>query len=399
MKELLEEEDMAIMSSMKIIGMTTTGAARYKDVLRRIQPKIVVVEEAAEVLEAHVVTTLSGQCQHLILIGDHQQLRPSPNVYDLAENFNLKYSLFERLVLNGLEHETLERQHRMRPEIAHFLRLIYPGLVDDHSVEVYPNVKGVSSNVYFVSHSSEEHRDEDLKSMSNDHEAMYVMALCNYLVLQGYSPSQITILTPYTGQVFLIRRLLRQRALLQDVRLCPVDNYQGEENDIVLLSVVRSVDGVERKPSIGFMKDENRICVALSRARMGLYVVGNFRHLSRNSDLWSRIVQAAKERGATGDSLRLACQNHPTEAQIEARTARDFDQAPEGGCMRPCGYRLDCGHVCERVCHSYDRCRLQVSKAVRKVALRQRTRLSTTLSRDLRTLYAGKLQATDFKTF
>ena len=355
MKELLEEEDMAIMRAMRIVGMTTTGAARYKNVLRRIQPKIVVVEEAAEVLEAHVVTTLSGQCQHLILIGDHQQLRPSPNVYQLAEKYNLKYSLFERLVINELEHETLERQHRMRPEIAEFLRLIYPGLIDDRSVRGYEAVKGVSSSVFFIGHSSEEHRDEELKSMSNEHEASYLIALCNYLVLQGYSPSQITILTPYTGQVFLIRRLLRDRPALKDIRLCPVDNYQGEENDIILLSVVRSYSGHDIKPSIGFVGDENRICVALSRAKMALYVVGNFKHLSRNSDLWSRVVQKANEMRVIGDSLRLTCQNHPEEAQIEARTAKDFDKAPEGGCMRPCGYRLGCGHVCERVCHSYDR--------------------------------------------
>ena len=370
MKELLEEEDMAIMRTMKIIGMTTTGAARYKNVLRRIQPKIVVVEEAAEVLEAHVVTTLSDQCQHLILIGDHQQLRPSPNVYDLAENYNLKYSLFERLVINELEHETLERQHRMRPEIADFMRIIYPGLIDDQSVQVYDSVKGVSTNLYFISHTSEEHRDEELKSMSNEHEASYLVALSNYLILQGYSPSQITILTPYTGQVFLIRRMLRERPTLRDIRLCPVDNYQGEENAIVLLSVVRSCSSSEVKPSIGFVKDENRICVALSRAKMGLYVIGNFRHLSRNSELWSKIVQKAKENGGVGESLRLSCQNHPEEAQIEARTAKDFNKAPEGGCMRECGYRLSCGHACERVCHSYDRdhvdykCRKPCSKTI-----------------------------------
>jgi len=109
---------------------------RYKNVLRRIGPRIVIVEEAAEVLEAHVVTTLSAQCQHLILIGDHQQLRPSPNVHELAERYQLKYSLFERLIINQLEHETLERQHRMRPEIADFLRIIYPALSDHHSVQV-----------------------------------------------------------------------------------------------------------------------------------------------------------------------------------------------------------------------------------------------------------------------
>jgi len=71
-----------------------------------------------------------------VCTGDHQQLRPSPNVYELAENYNLKYSLFERLVVNELEHETLHRQHRMRPEIANLLRVIYPTLVDDDSVTV-----------------------------------------------------------------------------------------------------------------------------------------------------------------------------------------------------------------------------------------------------------------------
>ena len=370
MKELLEEEDIAIMRTRKIIGMTTTAAARYKNVLRQLQPKIVIVEEAAEVLEAHVVTTLSAQCQHLILIGDHQQLRPNPNVYELAEHYNLKYSLFERLVINELEHETLVRQHRMRPEIAEFLRIIYPGLVDDDVVKVYDNVKGVSTNLYFVNHTYEEHRDEELKSMSNEHEATYLVALCNYLVQQAYSPSQITVLTPYTGQVFVIRRLLRQNPMVQDVRLCPVDNYQGEENDIILLSVVRSGSSRELKPSIGFAKDENRICVALSRAKIGLFVIGNFSHLSRNSDLWSKIVRRAKEMGVTGDSLRLTCQNHPAPSQIEARTAKDFNMAPEGGCMRECGYRLSCGHACEWVCHSYDRdhvdykCRKPCSKAL-----------------------------------
>ena len=52
-------------------------------------------------------------------------------------------------------------------------------------------MKGVSSNVFFVSHAAEEHRDEELKSMSNEHEASYLVALCNYIVLQGYSPAQV----------------------------------------------------------------------------------------------------------------------------------------------------------------------------------------------------------------
>ena len=57
-----------------------------------------IVEEAAEVLEAHIVVSMPRTTEHLILIGDHQQLKPSPTVYELALNYNLDVSLFERMV-------------------------------------------------------------------------------------------------------------------------------------------------------------------------------------------------------------------------------------------------------------------------------------------------------------
>lgn len=56
--------------------MTTTGAAKFRQTLQEVRPRLVIVEEAAEVLEAHTIITLSRACQHLILIGDHQQVRP-----------------------------------------------------------------------------------------------------------------------------------------------------------------------------------------------------------------------------------------------------------------------------------------------------------------------------------
>ncbi|KAH9515715.1 NFX1-type zinc finger-containing protein 1 [Bulinus truncatus] len=80
--EQRQMEDVHILQDAKVIGMTTTGAAKHRKVLQNVGPKIVVVEEAAEVLEAHIVTALSRHCQHLILIGDHQQLRPKTEVYD-----------------------------------------------------------------------------------------------------------------------------------------------------------------------------------------------------------------------------------------------------------------------------------------------------------------------------
>jgi superfamily I DNA and/or RNA helicase len=77
------------------------------------------------------------------LIGDHQQLRPSTAVYQLAREHHLDVSLFERLVRNDVEHCMLTVQHRMRPEIARLVNPLYTGLEDHDSVKIYPNIKGI----------------------------------------------------------------------------------------------------------------------------------------------------------------------------------------------------------------------------------------------------------------
>ena len=88
-------------------------------------------------------------------------------------------------------------------------------------------------------------------------------AFCRYLIQNGYTSQQITILTTYIGQMFLIKQCLRNVQSCQGVRVTCVDNFQGEENDIILLSLVRSND----QGNIGFLKTDNRICVAISRAK------------------------------------------------------------------------------------------------------------------------------------
>lgn len=81
--------------------MTTTGATRYQALISALEAEVIVVEEAAEVLEAHLVAVLTRATRHLILIGDHLQLRPGTAVYDLAKKYNLDVSLFERLARWG----------------------------------------------------------------------------------------------------------------------------------------------------------------------------------------------------------------------------------------------------------------------------------------------------------
>lgn len=208
-------------------------------------------------------------------------------------------------------------------------------------------LQGLTSSLFFLEHNHHEEEFKDGKSHQNEHEALFVVALCRYLLLQEYKPEQITILTTYTAQLHCLRNLMPAREF-KGVRVHVVDKYQGEENDIILLSLVRS--NIEGK--VGFLNIPNRVCVALSRAKKGLYCIGNSEMLGRVK-LWSNILSKLREKDQIDDALTLSCQNHP-DRQIQASCAEDFKQAPEGGCTLPCEFRLDCGHVCSSVCHPYD---------------------------------------------
>ncbi|XP_006839258.1 PREDICTED: NFX1-type zinc finger-containing protein 1 [Chrysochloris asiatica] len=348
MAELRLQEDLLILKNAEVVGMTTTGAAKYRQILQMVEPRIVIVEEAAEVLEAHTIATLSKACQHLILIGDHQQLRPNANVYDLAKNFNLEVSLFERLVKVNIPFVRLNYQHRMRPEIARLLTPhIYQDLENHPSVLKYEDIKGVASNIFFVEHNFPEQKIQEGKSHQNQHEAHFVVELCKYFLCQEYLPSQITILTTYTGQLFCLRKLMPAKTFA-GVKVHVVDKYQGEENDIILLSLVRS----NQEGKMGFLQISNRICVALSRAKKGMYCIGNMQMLAK-VPLWSKIIHTLRENNQIGPALQLCCQNHPNTHTLVSKAA-DFQKVPEGGCNLTCEFRLSCGHVCTRACHPYD---------------------------------------------
>ncbi|GAB6032359.1 NFX1-type zinc finger-containing protein 1 [Chamberlinius hualienensis] len=345
--EFNSDRDYKILSKARVIGMTTTGAAKNQRLLERLQPSVIMVEEAAEVLEAHVMTAINSKCKHLILIGDQQQLRPSASVYELVKHFKFDVSMFERLINNGLPYEKLRIQHRMRPDISSLLvPHIYEDLQDHPSVKDYPNVLGVATNVFFLNHDHKESTISDSRSRSNNYEVEFLCSLCGYLLDQGYMPSQITVLATYLGQVALIKRRLTQYG----VYCTAVDNYQGEENDIILLSLVRS----NQEGIVGFLKAENRVNVALSRAKIGLFCIGNFNLFYERAKVWKPIIKKLYDAKMIGQSLKVFCQNHP-EVVNEIREPKDFKKLPQGGCHLTCGKAFPvCGHICRRKCHIKD---------------------------------------------
>ena len=357
-QEIIRMEEYEVLRKACVIGMTTTCAAKYRSILKEIRPRIVIVEEAAEVLEAHIIASLTPGCQHLILIGDHQQLRPTPAVHDLAKRYKLDVSLFERMVNVGIQCEMLNVQHRMRPEIAALMKHIYDDLENHESVEEYEDIKGMKKNMFFINHNYMEDSCNQSHSHVNGHEAKFLVALCRHLMQQGYKAEQITLLTTYTGQMYAIRDCLQEEDVIKEplependssvgcVRVTTVDNFQGEENDIILLSLVRS----NKDEKVGFIKIVNRACVALSRARKGFYCIGNFGLLSKHSDIWKKIITDLKASSSIGNALPVVCQIHNDE--ISVKTAEDFNtKVPMGGCQRPCAVRLKCGHACTLACH------------------------------------------------
>ena len=349
LKEHIFAVDLYALGRAAVVGMTTTGAAKNSELIQELQPYIIFMEESAEVLEAHVLACLSESVQHLILIGDHKQLRPSFAEFSLLRH-NLNISLFERLVNNDFNHVTLQCQHRMRPEISQLVRHIYPHLTDDRTVFDFPQVKGVKHNLYFIDHKIlEDRNDVEGLSKQNSHEAKFIAKLADYLLKQGYQETEITILTFYEAQKYIIKDALNKISKTIRIRVSTVDKYQGEENRIILFSAVRS----NKENNIGHCRTDNRVCVALSRAREGLYLIGNslcLREGGKRSGLWDKILDTLDDK--LGVTLPLVCQNHDEITNVSC--AEDFTKVPDGGCDQPCLKIQPCGHTCVMKCHIYN---------------------------------------------
>jgi len=342
------ERDVAYLSKAPIIGMTTTGLSKYRALVSALKPKVILIEEAAEVLEAPVGVACVDSVEHLILVGDHQQLQAHCSVRELeGEPYHLNISMFERLVRNKIPHKTLLRQRRMEPEFRELIAPIYPQLQDHQDVVTRKRTQwGLGHNYsWFFNHDHHELQDESMSTF-NEYEARMVARFYRHLTRNTVPPAAITVLTFYNGQRKKILRYLKddpETASAYNI-VKTVDSYQGEENMIVLLSLVRSnISG-----KIGFLDINNRIVVALSRAKYGFYLFGNGGFLAQRNEVWDFVETRMYETGRSGDYIPLVCAKHGDEVRV--KHVEDFDKL-DGGCARACGGVLTCGHKCPLRCH------------------------------------------------
>ena len=342
-----------------IVGCTTTGLTKYRGFLAALQPRTMLIEEAAETREANISSALYPSIQQLILVGDHLQLTPQCDVRWLGQApFNLDVSMFQRMVNMHMPYIMLNQQRRMIPAIREIVAAFYPDLID-HPLVTDTNVRAPvpgmgGRNTWLFTHTWAEETDSN-HSKFNEQEAQMIVSFFSYLVSNGVKPSKITILTFYNGQRKVILNKLRKHGSVtaDSFNVFTIDSYQGEENDIILLSLVRSPR--EGKPcSAGFLESQNRAVVAISRARRGFYLFGDMDNLfgahQTSYELWGKIWNGFAENGWIKRrlGLPLTCQKHNNVTWI--KHVDDWgDNA--GGCTERCQDMRPCGHRCTLKCH------------------------------------------------
>ena len=137
------------------------------------------------------------------------------------------------------------------------------------------------------------------------------LRLADFLCKQGIDKEKITILVTYGAQKEkILSYQLYNNLLSGSIHVTTVDNYQGQENDIIILSLVRN----NQNGAVGFLRISNRICVALSRARHGFFIFGNIEVLSRSgSSLWVHAKKILSRNKELGSELILRCDRHPRQ--------------------------------------------------------------------------------------
>lgn len=215
------------------------------------------------------------------------------------------------------------------------------------------------------------------KSYSNSFEVDMTIGLVQYLVnTNEYDFHDIAILTPYNGQlaaftqklsgtcsVWLSEKdkenLIDEGLLTEEeakfgkktdvgmksmLRLATIDNFQGEEAKVVILSTVRS----NPEDRVGFLKTSNRINVACSRARNGFYIIGNA-SLMKGVEMWCNIVRLLTEKSKIGGVFQTRCSRHPENIHT-VENPDEFEQI--SACQMLCRSQLPCGHSCKEKCHA-----------------------------------------------
>ncbi|KAL2317322.1 hypothetical protein Fmac_031198 [Flemingia macrophylla] len=290
----------------RIILCTASGSINlYTEGMTPI--RFLVIDEAAQLKECESAIPLQlPGLQRCILIGDEKQL-PALVKSKIAEKAEFGRSLFERLVLLGYKKHMLNVQYRMHPSISLFpCKEFYDGKISDA-----PNVLERSYNKRFLDGEmygsfsfiniakGKEQFGRGGFSSKNVVESAAIVEIIGSLkkeFMRSRKNVSIGIISPYNAQVYEIQEKVKQYSSVSDpnfsVSVRSVDGFQGGEEDIIIISTVRS----NGSGKVGFLSNKQRANVALTRARYCLWILGNAATLVNSDCVWKKLVLDAKKR-------------------------------------------------------------------------------------------------------
>ncbi|XP_074600287.1 DNA-binding protein SMUBP-2-like [Brevipalpus obovatus] len=282
LRSVRDDETAAILQKKSIVLGTMISASplgQLKMMLKRpgFWFDLVIIDECSQAIEpmCWIVLPLAKRC---ILAGDHRQLPPVLRSREADRELGLTLmdkcvSLFKERV------ETLKIQYRMNEKLMEWpSNYFYQGKLEAHPeiknislTDISDFRQGVGSLLMIDTIGCNMHETKVFghKSTANNFEANLVMLYLYYLLRHRVPPSRIGIITPYSLQRRLIERKISEVGF--DVEVRSIDGFQGQERDVIILSMVRS----NRKQTVGFLSSEQRINVAVTRARRHLAVIGD----------------------------------------------------------------------------------------------------------------------------
>mmetsp|Transcript_12382 Transcript_12382/g.13880 ORF Transcript_12382/g.13880 Transcript_12382/m.13880 type:complete len:1153 (+) Transcript_12382:107-3565(+) len=314
---------------------------------------LIVIDEAAQALEASCwIPILRGK--KVVLSGDHCQLPPTIRSKDQRVVAGLGITLFERLMTLYKEQELsrmLKIQYRMHYKIADWAsKAMYHGelltnkrvrnrtLGQLNSVQIqqeqYPATPEATSNriiddngdIDDFEHLSDTtlllidtagcdmHEQKTVSgSCYNEGEANLVRSHVEKLIKLGVEQNQVAIITPYNGQVELLRNMLLPEFPKLEIR--SVDGFQGGEREAVVLSLVRSSER-GGKDGIGFLRDDRRQNVAVTRAKRHLALICDSETVSQSSFI-ENLILWMEEKGEHRSAIDYTCTNTCTNKEYE----------------------------------------------------------------------------------
>ncbi|XAR73624.1 hypothetical protein NMG60_11007659 [Bertholletia excelsa] len=295
------------LQNARLIFCTASSSAKlYTEGMPLIE--LLIIDEAAQLKECEstIPLQLSG-LRHAILIGDELQL-PAMVQSEICKEKDFGRSLFERLVLLGHRKHLLNIQYRMHPSISLFPNMeFYENMIMDA-----PKVKEKGYEKRFlqekmygsysfinVAHGNE--KLDDRHSRKNMVEVAVVAEILASLSKESMASKQkvrVGCISAYKAQVFALQEKLGKKYSTDtrsefSVSVRSVDGFQGGEEDIIIISNVRS----NLRGSVGFLSNRQRANVALTRARHCLWIVGDGNTLVKSGSVWKKLVLDAKSRG------------------------------------------------------------------------------------------------------